>query len=347
MPTARVPIRPAAFVILTFLAAASTVPAAEPVQAGGVYPHLAVFNDGGGECGIGAVVPWAGRLWLITYPPHATQGSKDKLYEIDERLGLAIRPESVGGTHACRMIHRESNQLIIGPYFIDARRQVRAADIRQLKGRMTAVARHLTDPANKVYFFDREGAIYEVDVHALAVTRLFEKPVPGAHGKGGYTSQGRLVIANNGAGGAAKGPFEDVAEGPAGPENAGVLAEWDGKAWRIVRRRQFTDVTGPGGILGAPAPDSPLWAVGWDRRSVILMLLDGGRWHGVGAARDKGEEGRETGGHGVTSWGTTWSTRRRSGGRYSRSALRIEAASVARYRARSRASAPGSPRKWL
>jgi len=29
----------------------------------------------------------------------------------------------------------------------------------------------------------------------------------------------------------------------------GVLAEYDGKDWRIIERHQFTDVTGPGGIL--------------------------------------------------------------------------------------------------
>lgn len=28
----------------------------------GIYPHLAMFNDEG-ECGTGAVVPWADRLW--------------------------------------------------------------------------------------------------------------------------------------------------------------------------------------------------------------------------------------------------------------------------------------------
>ncbi|MFO0928081.1 MAG: hypothetical protein U0736_13765 [Gemmataceae bacterium] len=28
----------------------------------GIYPHLAHFNSDG-ECGTGAVVPWAGRLW--------------------------------------------------------------------------------------------------------------------------------------------------------------------------------------------------------------------------------------------------------------------------------------------
>jgi len=240
---------------------------ARPICISGVYPHLAAFSANG-ECGIGAVVPWAGRLWFITYPPHHTTGGPDKLYEIDPDLKLRIRPESVGGTHAGRMIHRESNQLIIGPYFIDAEGGVRAADVRKkLTGRMTAVMRHLTDPANKVYFYDMEGKVYEVDVHTLEVVKLFERPAPGDHGKGGYTAQGRVVIANNGERGARRG------------ENVGALAEWDGKHWRVVERRQFCEVTGPGGIHGSPDEQSPLWATGWDRRSVILKLLDGGVWH--------------------------------------------------------------------
>ena len=64
--------------------------------------------------------------------------------------------------------------------------------------RITAVARHLTDPARKVYMIDMEGPIWEVDVRTLKPTRLFVKPVPGWHAKGGYTGQGRLIVANNG-----------------------------------------------------------------------------------------------------------------------------------------------------
>ena len=102
------------------------------VRISGIYPHLAVFN-GYGECGMGAVMPWADKLWFITYPPHKTQGSEDKLYTVDKDLKLEIRPESVGGTHANRLIHRESNQLIIGPYLIDATGKVRALDLKQLQ----------------------------------------------------------------------------------------------------------------------------------------------------------------------------------------------------------------------
>jgi hypothetical protein len=255
----------------------------------GIYPHLTVFN-GYGECGIGAIMPWADKLWFITYPPHYPQGSADKLYTVDKNLKLEIRPESVGGTHADRLLHRESNQLIIGPYLIDAVGTVRVLDLKQLVGRMTAVARHLTDPANKVYFYDMEGALYEADVHTLSVTRLFAKPVPGWHGKGAYASQGRLVLANNGeiADNGADSFYGKKPErkertylagsAPTNTFEKGILAQWDGQAWQVIERHQFTEVTGPGGVAGAPDEKSPLWSLGWDQRSVILKLLDGGEW---------------------------------------------------------------------
>jgi hypothetical protein len=252
---------------------------APPISISGIYPHLAMYNDGG-ECGIGAVVPWAGKLWVITYPPHLVKGSPDKLYAISPDMSMEIRPESVGGTHANRLIHRESNQLVIGYHFIDDKGNVRTIEPTKMIGRMTATARHLTDPANKVYFCDMEGALYEVDVKTLAVKKLFARVAPGAHGKGGYTGQGRLVVTNNGESvvNKAEPAAPEIADPKKEPEAAGALAEWDGKTWRVVERRQFLDVTGPGGIFGAPDDKAPLWTIGWDKRSVILMLLDDGKW---------------------------------------------------------------------
>jgi len=49
--------------------------AAEPISLSGIYPELAMFNEEG-ECGTGAVVPWAGKLWVVTYAPHRPKGSK-------------------------------------------------------------------------------------------------------------------------------------------------------------------------------------------------------------------------------------------------------------------------------
>lgn len=283
-----------AFFLLLFVINGARAQAQKPLQISGVYPHLATFYEGGpnkcsvgskpgggGEDGIGAVVPWAGKLWLITYSPHCPNGSADKLYSIDDDLNLTIHKESVGGTPANRLIHKESMQLLIGPYLIDTNANIRVIPPSVMPGRLTATARHLTDPANKVYYYDMEGKIYEVNVHTLEVRKLFEKPVPGWHGKGAYTAQHRLVIANNGEDAVFKinkGMLQ-VGDVPENPEEKGVLASWDGKKWKIIRRRQFTDVTGPGGIYGAPADNSPLWSIGWDRRSVMLELLDGGQWY--------------------------------------------------------------------
>ncbi len=68
----------------------SSLPAQQPKEISGIYPHLAMFNDEG-ECGTGAVVPWAGRLWVITYGPHLPFGSSDKLYEVTPELRQKTR----------------------------------------------------------------------------------------------------------------------------------------------------------------------------------------------------------------------------------------------------------------
>ena len=252
----------------------------------GVYPHLAMFN-GGNECGTGGVVPWAGKLWVVTYSPHAPGGSDDKLYEIDEQLNQTIRPESIGGTPANRMIHRESKQLFLGPYVIDAQGGVRVIPYSQMFGRPTGNAAHLTDPWNKIYYASMEEGFYEVDVKTLAVRQLYEDAnaalarqaakdisgplLPGYHGKGFYSGQGRVVYSNNG----------EVGGGLLPPDTpSGCLAEWDGQKWKVIRRNQFTDVTGPGGIEGSTdSRKDPVWAIGWDHRSLILMVLDSGTWH--------------------------------------------------------------------
>jgi hypothetical protein len=65
------------------------------------------------------VVPRAGKLWVITNSPDCPTGNSDKLFAIDDQLNVEIWPESIGGTPAERMIHRETQQPFIGPYAID------------------------------------------------------------------------------------------------------------------------------------------------------------------------------------------------------------------------------------
>jgi hypothetical protein len=264
----------------------ATLPLADAKKSySGIYPHLAYFNDED-ECGTGAVVPWADRLWVITYGPHLPMGSSDKLYEITPDLQLITRPESVGGTPANRMIHRESQQLNIGPYFIDKDRRVRVIPPEKMPGRLTGTARHLTEPAKKVYIATMEEGLYAVAVHTLEVKELIKdgnhqaavgegirSKLPGYHGKGLYSGQGLLVYANNGE----KSP--EARQDPFVP--SGALGSWNGTGdWNLIRRNQFTEVTGPGGIYGNEDPENdPLWSVGWDARSLILMCLDKGVWH--------------------------------------------------------------------
>ena len=261
----------------------------------GVYPHLTAYSQsfksgrfgakGLDECGIGAVIPWADRLWMVTYAPHMPKGSSHKLYSIDKDLTMTLHPESVGGTPAARMIHVETNQLLLGHYLIDSSGRVRVISPLKMPGRITAFARHLSDPANLVYYYDMEGMLYEVNVRTLEFKLLFKDPIPGEHGKGAYTSQGKLVLANNGLGSPGHIDKPDLWQVSKdhlqrSPEDRGCLATFDGRKWEVIEQRQFTDVTGPEGVRPTVAgKDLPLWTMGWDKRSVRLKVLDGGTFH--------------------------------------------------------------------
>ena len=282
-----------------------------PESLSGIYPRLAYYNSEG-ECGTGAVVPWADRLWVITYGPHLPKGSSDKLYEITPDLQQIVRKESVGGTPANRMIHQESNQLFIGPYAIDSIRRVRVIPYSEMPGRHTGNARHLTDPEHKIYYGTMEEGFYEVDVNSLEVKELYrdgnvqennQRPgsyapisalLPGVHGKGLYSGQGVMVFSNNGEGSSEALTNPDI--------EAGVLAEWNGKEWKVIRRNQFTEITGPGGIYGNTYPETdPIWATGWDSKSIILgvrEIEDGWKFYRLPKASHSYD-----GAHG---WNTEW-----------------------------------------
>ena len=261
----------------------------------GIYPHLTTYSQsrkdgrffkaGHEECGIGAVVPWADKLWMITYAPHKPRGSDHKLYSIDQNLTMTVHPESVGGTPAGRMIHHESEQLFLGHYVIDKKGRIRVISPRKMPARVTAIMRHLKDPENFVYLFDMENMFYEINVHTLEFTKLFEDPIPGYHGKGAYTSQGRVVISNNGETtfGHLDHPdhwqvsknFTDRAS-----EDRGCLATFDGDKWEVIERRQYTEVIGPQGIYPTiEGSDDPLWAIGWDKHSLRLQVMEHGKFH--------------------------------------------------------------------
>ena len=276
------------FILLIFSTCTQVKKGNVYISFSGIYPHLAMYNNEG-ECGTGAVVPWADRLWVVTYGPHFPFGSSDKLYEITRNLEQKSIEKSIGGTPANRMIHPESSQLFIGPYVIDKMGKVRVISYESMPGRLTGNARHLTDPAGKIYYATMEEGFYEVDVTSLSPVILYEDAnvsqpkgedtdvnplgslLPGAHGKGVYSGQGVLVYSNNG---------EATEEALRRPDiEAGSLTEWDGKEWKLIRRNQFVEVTGPGGICGNKNPETdPIWVTGWDHKSVIVGVRDNAQW---------------------------------------------------------------------
>ncbi|MHC4544969.1 MAG: hypothetical protein ACYSYL_10650, partial [Planctomycetota bacterium] len=198
-----------------------------------MFPNLTVIAKGVGsdsEAGIGALIPWAEKLWAIGYVSHI-RGEGLGLYEINEDMTMRKHPASVTGTFANRMVHWPSEQAFIGPHAIDADGNVRTIEDLK-KFRLTATIQHLTDPENKVYVLGMEGRFWELDVNTLKTKLLFnlvkELDIKNAkaHFKSAYTAQGRVVVANN---------TYDEKEF-LGQRDAGRLAQWDGKKWTIIER---------------------------------------------------------------------------------------------------------------
>jgi hypothetical protein len=228
-------------------------------------PNIGVKADNTGartECGVGALMPWADALWASTYNSHTERtGTGLGLWRIDENL-KAERVHIHNGTHANRLVHKESKQAIVGPYAIDARGNFRF--ISDLKDhRITATMRHLTDPANRVYMLTMEGLLLDMDVQTLKTTQLFDlvkgmKIARRPHFKGGFMGQQRIVVANNG--------FYDYGENDAG------LFEYDGKTWNRLSGKPHMECAGRENL------GNVIFCTGWDESSTLFWALVKGKW---------------------------------------------------------------------
>lgn len=251
-----------------------------PLNVSGVFPHLALTAELGpprSECGVGALMAWADRLWAITYVSHTRRtGVGTGLYEIDPELRMTKRAESQVGTYTNRYVHFPSNQLIIGPHVIDSDRNVRTIE-PLIDVRLCSTMTHLHNPEEMVYLLGMEGEFFEMNVHTLEVHQLTDlvqqfdlprgyaqTPTDYAHFKAAYSAFGRVVVANN---------TYDIYDFE-GHEGAGRLAEWDGTRWTVLERTAFVEVTGRGTFSGT------IFATGWDRASAILKVFTeaDGRW---------------------------------------------------------------------
>lgn len=239
----------------------------------GVFPHISRQADIKGvrsETGIGALMPWANRLWFVTYVAHlAASGGGTGLFEVDRNFNVRKHPESVVGTYANRMLHGPTDQVIIGPHIIDAEGRVRT--FRDLaEHRLTATMRHLYEPETMVYFLTMEGLFFEANVETLKVTLMFDlleelgctagvKP----HFKAGWSQDGSVVVVNN-----TYGEEEFLRQ-----KADGRLAIWEGSEWEILERNPFNEV------FGIQKGDAPLFATGWDQASAILKFRTNNTWH--------------------------------------------------------------------
>lgn len=242
-----------------------------PININGVFPHLAVVarHIPRSETGIGALMPWADRLWFITYPSNPGSGRGTGLFSIDGNMNLTKHPDSVVGTYANRIIHTATNQLIIGPHLIDIEGHVRTIE-PLVPHRLTATMTHLDDPENKVYYLTMEALLFEVDLTTFDVTQLFDladelglQDVEHLHFKDGYTAHGRVVVANN------TYTERDFMDQP----SQGRLAEWDGNDWTVLETCQFNAITGSSSPIG-----TAIFALGADNASAILKVFVNGRW---------------------------------------------------------------------
>lgn len=240
-----------------------------PLSFSGVVPSLAQVADYGpprSEVGIGCLMPWQGKLYVLNYVSHRRKsGTGTGLRVIDEDFQMTRHPQGVDGTYANRFVHFPSNQLIIGPHLIDTNHKVRTVDAL-VDVRLCGTARHLTEPKDLVYMLGMEGELFELNVHTLEAKLLFDLTkaldTPGemkCHFKDCYSDQGKLVVVNN-----------DYSEPDyLGEQSEGTIAEFDGSKWTVLERKPFV------GLGGLGPYGNTIFANGWDRASALLKVYTG------------------------------------------------------------------------
>jgi len=234
----------------------------------GVVPSLAQVSDLGPprtECGVGCLMPWAGKLYVLNYNSHKERsGRGTSLRRISADMSMEVVKETKGvdGTYTNRFIHFQSNQLVIGPHVIDEHHKIRT--VKELQPlRVCGTCRHLTDPANLVYVLAMEGEVFELNVRTLECVQVFDlqkelstEKEGMVHFKDCYCEFGKLVVCSN----------EYFESDWKGDRSQGRLAEYDGTKWTIIDRKPFIGITGRAKF--APT----MFANGWDQASAILKV---------------------------------------------------------------------------
>jgi hypothetical protein len=233
----------------------------------GVVPSLAQVADLGPprtECGVGCLMPWSGKLYVLNYnshKEHSGRGTSLRRISADMSMEVVAETKGIDGTYTNRFIHLPSNQLIIGPHVIDKDHKIRT--VKELQPlRVCGTCRHLTDE-KLVYVLCMEGEVFELNPVTLNCVQVFDlqkelstEKEGMVHFKDCYCEFGKLVVCSN----------EYFESDWKGERSQGRLAEYDGTAWTIIERKPFIGVTGRGTF--APT----MFANGWDQASAILKV---------------------------------------------------------------------------
>lgn len=243
------------------------------ISAGGVFPSLTLTAESGpsrSECGVGAMMAWADRLWAISYLSVPNAGNGTGLYSIDSNFALT-KVANHSSVYANRLLIPGMNSIVIGPYVIDVLGNVRVLE-QLLSVRIGGMAEHLVSPATMVYMLGMDGPLWECDLVALSCVQLFDLVtalnIPASQGeqphfKAAHSMAGLLWVASN--------TFEE--NDAVGLQTGGRLATWDGNMtsnWTILEETAFAEVTGRHNF------GQGVFALGWDDASVILKVVDNG-----------------------------------------------------------------------
>lgn len=115
------------------------------------------------EHGIGAIIPWADRLYYSTYLATYNDGAGSRVGYIDKNFNDHVVLQT-NGIHTARFIHTATNQLLIGPCVIGVDGTLNHTIANLVGVRLSGFAKHIVSPDTMVYAMTMEGKLYEFDV---------------------------------------------------------------------------------------------------------------------------------------------------------------------------------------
>lgn len=222
------------------------------------------------EAGIGAMMPWADRLYYTTYLADHDDGSGGDLRYLTDS-GQDVLVDRHDSCHAGRMVHKETNQLLIGEYLIALDGTVSKVAALNKK-RVTAWARHMTAWTTKAYALTMQGILWEVDLISGVATQLADVTAEfGLGSKVHFKAAWTIFKAADIAG----GPYANTRlflasnsqYAPSDAAQSGVLLRWDGTTFTSCGRESFIEVAGN----YDPGSGCIAHAVGMDHKSPFFL----------------------------------------------------------------------------